>query len=28
VRFLQDGDVVTLGINGLGESRQRLRAYR
>jgi 2-keto-4-pentenoate hydratase/2-oxohepta-3-ene-1,7-dioic acid hydratase in catechol pathway len=28
VRFLQDGDVVALGIDGLGESRQRLRAYR
>ena len=27
VRFLQDGDVVALGIDGLGESRQRLRAY-
>ncbi|MEO8335063.1 MAG: fumarylacetoacetate hydrolase family protein [bacterium] len=27
-RFLQDGDVVALGIDGLGESRQRLRAYR
>jgi 2-keto-4-pentenoate hydratase/2-oxohepta-3-ene-1,7-dioic acid hydratase in catechol pathway len=27
VRFLQDGDVVALGIEGLGESRQRLRAY-
>ena len=27
VRFLQDGDVVALGIAGLGESRQRLRAY-
>jgi 2,4-didehydro-3-deoxy-L-rhamnonate hydrolase len=28
VRFLQDGDVVALGIDGLGEARQRLRAYR
>ena len=28
VRFLQDGDVVALGIDGLGESRQRLRAWR
>ena len=27
-RFLQDGDVVALGIDGLGESRQKLRAYR
>lgn len=27
-RFLQDGDVVALGIDGLGESRQHLRAYR
>ena len=26
-RFLHDGDVVALGIDGLGESRQRLRAY-
>jgi 2,4-didehydro-3-deoxy-L-rhamnonate hydrolase len=26
-RFLQDGDVVELGIDGLGSSRQRLRAY-
>jgi 2-keto-4-pentenoate hydratase/2-oxohepta-3-ene-1,7-dioic acid hydratase in catechol pathway len=26
-RFLQDGDVVALGIDGLGESRQKLRAY-
>ena len=26
-RFLQPGDVVALGITGLGESRQRLRAY-
>ena len=28
VKFLQDGDVVELGIDGLGSSRQRLRAYR
>jgi 2,4-didehydro-3-deoxy-L-rhamnonate hydrolase len=28
VRFLQDGDVVALGISGLGESRQHVRAYR
>jgi len=27
-RFLADGDVVELGIEGLGSSRQRLRAYR
>jgi 2-keto-4-pentenoate hydratase/2-oxohepta-3-ene-1,7-dioic acid hydratase in catechol pathway len=27
VRFLQDGDVVALGIDALGESRQRLRAW-
>lgn len=27
VRFLQAGDVVELGIDGLGSSRQRLRAY-
>ena len=27
VRFLQPGDVVELGIAGLGSSRQRLRAY-
>ena len=26
--FLKDGDVVELGIDGLGSSRQRLRAYR
>jgi 2,4-didehydro-3-deoxy-L-rhamnonate hydrolase len=26
-RFLHDGDVVELGIEGLGTSRQRLRAY-
>jgi len=25
-RFLVDGDVVELGIDGLGSSRQRLRA--
>jgi 2,4-diketo-3-deoxy-L-fuconate hydrolase len=28
VRFLQPGDVVALGIDGLGESKQQLRAYR
>ena len=27
-RYLKDGDVVTLGIVGLGEQRQRARAYR
>ena len=27
-RFLHDGDVVALGIDGLGESRQHVRAYR
>ncbi len=27
-RYLVDGDVVSLGISGLGESRQHLRAYR
>jgi 2,4-didehydro-3-deoxy-L-rhamnonate hydrolase len=27
VRFLQPGDIVELGIDGLGSSRQRLRAY-
>jgi 2,4-didehydro-3-deoxy-L-rhamnonate hydrolase len=27
VRFLQPGDLVELGIDGLGSSRQRLRAY-
>ena len=27
VRFLQPGDVVELGIDGLGSSRQRMRAY-
>jgi 2,4-diketo-3-deoxy-L-fuconate hydrolase len=27
-RFLADGDVVELGIESLGSSRQRLRAYR
>ena len=27
VRFLHDGDVVALGIDGLGESRQRIRAW-
>ncbi len=26
-QFLKDGDVVELGIEGLGEARQRLRAY-
>jgi 2,4-diketo-3-deoxy-L-fuconate hydrolase len=26
--FLKEGDVVELGIDGLGSSRQRLRAYR
>ena len=26
-RFLHDGDVVELGIDGLGSSKQRLRAY-
>ena len=26
--FLQDGDVVELGIDGLGSARQRLRAWR
>ena len=26
--YLRDGDVVELGIEGLGSSRQRLRAYR
>ena len=26
-RYLQPGDVVELGIDGLGSSRQRLRAY-
>ena len=26
-RYLADGDVVELGIGGLGSSRQRLRAY-
>jgi 2-keto-4-pentenoate hydratase/2-oxohepta-3-ene-1,7-dioic acid hydratase in catechol pathway len=25
--YLKDGDVVELGIEGLGSSRQRLRAY-
>lgn len=28
IRFLQDGDVVALGIDGLGESRQHVRAHR
>jgi 2,4-diketo-3-deoxy-L-fuconate hydrolase len=27
-RFLHDGDVVVLGIDGLGESRQHLRSHR
>ncbi|HET8655333.1 MAG TPA: fumarylacetoacetate hydrolase family protein [Longimicrobiaceae bacterium] len=27
-RYLRDGDVVELGIEGLGTSRQRLRAHR
>ncbi len=27
-RFLHDGDVVALGIDGLGESQQRVRAHR
>jgi 2,4-didehydro-3-deoxy-L-rhamnonate hydrolase len=27
LRFLHDGDIVELGIEGLGSSRQRLRAY-
>ncbi|HEX9483188.1 MAG TPA: fumarylacetoacetate hydrolase family protein [Gemmatimonadaceae bacterium] len=27
VRFLHEGDVVELGIDGLGHSRQRLRAW-
>jgi len=26
-RFLVDGDEVELGIDGLGSSRQRLRAH-
>jgi len=26
-RFLVDGDVVELGIDGLGSARQRLRAF-
>ena len=26
-QFLKDGDVVELGIEGLGEARQKLRAY-
>jgi 2,4-didehydro-3-deoxy-L-rhamnonate hydrolase len=26
-QFLRDGDVVELGIEGLGEARQRVRAY-
>jgi 2-keto-4-pentenoate hydratase/2-oxohepta-3-ene-1,7-dioic acid hydratase in catechol pathway len=28
LRYLEDGDVVALGIQGLGESRQRARAHR
>jgi 2-keto-4-pentenoate hydratase/2-oxohepta-3-ene-1,7-dioic acid hydratase in catechol pathway len=28
IRFLQDGDVVALGITGLGESQQHVRAYQ
>ena len=27
-RYLKDGDVITLGIAGLGEQRQQARAYR
>jgi 2-keto-4-pentenoate hydratase/2-oxohepta-3-ene-1,7-dioic acid hydratase in catechol pathway len=27
-RFLKAGDVVTLGIEGLGEQRQRMVAYQ
>ena len=27
IRYLHDGDVVTLGIDGLGESRQHVRAW-
>ena len=27
-RFIHDGDVIALGIHGLGESRQRARAWR
>jgi 2,4-didehydro-3-deoxy-L-rhamnonate hydrolase len=27
-RYLKDGDVVELGIDGLGSARQHLRAYR
>jgi 2-keto-4-pentenoate hydratase/2-oxohepta-3-ene-1,7-dioic acid hydratase in catechol pathway len=27
-RFLKAGDVVTLGIEGLGEQRQNFVAYR
>jgi 2-keto-4-pentenoate hydratase/2-oxohepta-3-ene-1,7-dioic acid hydratase in catechol pathway len=26
-QFLKDGDVVELGIEGLGEARQKVRAY-
>ncbi|MDQ2666270.1 MAG: fumarylacetoacetate hydrolase family protein [Gemmatimonadota bacterium] len=27
-RYLKDGDVITLGVTGLGEQRQQARAYR
>lgn len=27
-RFLQEGDIVTLGIDGLGEQRQRVTRYK
>ena len=27
-RYVKEGDVIALGIQGLGESRQRARAYR
>ena len=27
-RYIKDGDVITLGIAGLGEQRQQARAYR
>jgi 2-keto-4-pentenoate hydratase/2-oxohepta-3-ene-1,7-dioic acid hydratase in catechol pathway len=26
-RYLKPGDVVTLGVAGLGEQRQRVRAH-
>jgi 2-keto-4-pentenoate hydratase/2-oxohepta-3-ene-1,7-dioic acid hydratase in catechol pathway len=26
--FLKDGDVVELGIDGLGSSKQHVKAYR